>query len=69
MSQKLKQYPISDGWLHLRLSILPGIKVSQEEAIKYIFPRASTEEIEVAEFRHFKRVVYVVFRKKPAVTP
>lgn len=61
MSMKDK-YPTIDGWLHLRLSIVPGTKVTQELCLKFCGIK-DLDNYEIAEFKHYKTVVRMVFRK------
>lgn len=61
MSSEAK-FPQKDGWLHGKLTIEKGTELSQEVVIKF-FTGDDPDLYEVADFKHFKTVVRIIFRK------
>lgn len=61
---KTKKYSADEGWVTVRIEIVPGTKWTQEDVVK-IFSngRASVTSYEVAEFKHYKTVVRMVLRR------
>lgn len=55
-------YPQKDGWLHGKLTIEKGTNLPQDVVVKF-FTGDDPDLYEVAEFKHFKTVIRIIFRK------
>lgn len=57
-----KQYPIAEGWLHLKIKHVPGQTFSQSQLLPII--GLTDDTAEVALFRPGKRTTTIVARRK-----
>jgi len=62
MKNAKEQYPINEGWLHLKVNLTPGSRITQSQALAFI--GLNLENAEVAKYEHLKTVVNLIARRK-----
>lgn len=63
MKENVK-FPAKDGWIHAKLTLRPGVKITEKEALNFAGGGVLSLEIyEVGEFRCLKTVAHLYFRK------
>jgi hypothetical protein len=60
----MKRFPVNEGWITAKLSIVPGTIVTESAAIRLCTMGEDPENFEVGAFKHFKTVVRIAFRRK-----
>lgn len=59
-----KKYPIEEGWITAKLQLSePGEILDRDQVIKFLMG-GHPEDYELAEYRNFKTLVRVIFRRK-----
>lgn len=61
------KYPANQGWVKGKLNIEPGTQLSQAQVVKFC-TGGNPDDYEVPEFKHFKTVIRIVFRRKRVET-
>ena len=68
MERRTKEkYPINEGWLHLKIKINPGVRISLKKALAMV--GLTEETAEVPNFWHGKTVVNLTVRQKREPEP
>ncbi len=57
------KYPVTDGWITARLHLKPGGTSPTEDETKAFLSVGKPELYEFAEYREFKTVIKVIYRK------
>lgn len=64
-----KNYPINEGWLHVKLKHAPGTKFTKEDMLSFLLIK-NPDDYEIAEFSAYKTVTNIILRKnRQATTP
>lgn len=60
-----KKFPVKDGWIHLKVGLKKGVRVTQRRLLQLLLPMgAKEEEYEVGQFKHGKKSATIIVRRK-----